>query len=106
MQDLTDDIVQFVHRHFDQRDILKVYRALDLAGITTPRVVRAVLYLAGGRIGMLNHYVECATRNVGELLVWAECETDVSPEPMWVRDMSLPFTHERNLGMEDTSAIC
>ncbi len=98
MQELTDDIIQFVHDRFGQKDILKVYRALDDGGIKTPRVMRAVLFLSNGSTTMLSHYIERARTDVREVLVWAECEVDVSVEPLWVRDMSLPFTHDRNLG--------
>ena len=92
----SDDIIQFVHQHFDRRVISSVYRLLD--GLTTPRVIRAVLYLSGGSIALLKHYVEAAKDDVRQVITWAECVVDVTPEPMFVRDMSIPFTAEGNLG--------
>jgi hypothetical protein len=96
MRKPSDDIVQFVHQHFDRRSIPIVYRTLD--GLGTPRVIRAVLYLSGGSITLLKHYVEAAKEDVRQVLTWAECIVDVSPEPMFVRDMSIPFSAEGNLG--------
>ncbi len=93
----SDDIVQFVHRHFDRRVIATVYGMLE--GLTTPRVIRAVLYLSDGSITMLKHYVEAAQTDVRQVLTWAECVVDVAPEPMFVRDMSIPFTAQGNLGV-------
>jgi hypothetical protein len=92
----SDDIIQFVHHHFDRRVISSVYQLLD--GLTTPRVIRAVLYLSGGSIALLKHYVEAAKADVRQVITWAECVVDVAPEPMFVRDMSIPFTAEGNLG--------
>jgi len=98
MRTFSDDIIQFVHHHFERRVLQSVYETLDRAGLHTPRVIRAVLFLSGGSIVMLKHYAEAAQADVGQVLTWAECVTDVAPEPMFVRDMSLPFTHEANLG--------
>ena len=92
----SDDIIHFVHQHFDRRVISSVYQLLD--GLTTPRVIRAVLYLSGGSITLLKHYVEAAKADVRQVITWAECVVDVAPEPMFVRDMSIPFTAEGNLG--------
>ena len=92
----SDDIIHFVHRHFDRRAISSVYQLLE--GLSTPRVIRAVLYLSGGSIALLKHYVEAARADVRQVITWAECVVDVTPEPMFVRDMSIPFTAEGNLG--------
>lgn len=98
MQALTNDIIQFVHSRFPRRDISRVFKALCDAKIETPRVVRAVLYLSDGSMSMLIHYINIAVADVRSLLTWAEYIVDVGPEPMWARDMSLPFDHEQNLG--------
>lgn len=92
----SDDIIRFVHEHFDRRVISSVYQLLD--GLTTPRVMRAVLYLSGGSIALLKHYIDAAKADVRQVITWAECVVDVTPEPMFVRDMSIPFTAEGNLG--------
>ena len=96
MQTPSQDIIQFVHRHFERRAIPVVYQMLE--GLGTARVIRAVLYLSGGSIALLKHYVDAAKSDVRQVLTWAECVVDVSPEPMFVRDMSMPFTAEGNLG--------
>jgi len=96
MQTLTEDIVQFVHTRFPRTDIVKVYSALADGGIRTPRVIRAVLFLSGGSMALLHHYIGCAITDVRRVLTWAEYVVDVSEEPMWVRDLSKPFTHARN----------
>lgn len=92
----SDDIVHFVHQHFDRRTISSVYQTINCLG--TPRVIRAVLFLSGGSITLLKHYVDVAKTDVRQVLTWAECVTDVAPEPMFVRDMSIPFSAEGNLG--------
>ena len=85
----VNDIIQFVHHHFERRAIPVVYQLLD--GLAHARVIRAVLYLSGGSIALLKHYVDAAKSDVRQVLTWAECVVDVSPEPMFVRDMSIPL---------------
>ena len=98
MQVLTDDIVQFVHSRFSTRDIATVYSIVADAKIDSPRLTRAVLYLSGGSVTVLRHYVDRAIADALQVLTWAEYILDVGPEPMHVRDMSRPFTHMLNLG--------
>jgi nicotinamide mononucleotide adenylyltransferase len=98
MRVLTDDIIQFVHSRFSPRDIDTVYATLADADIGTPRLMRAVLFLSEGSVTQLRHYVEMAMRDFRQVLTWAEYVVDVSPEPLWARDMSQPFPHPRNLG--------
>jgi hypothetical protein len=98
MRVLTDDIIQFVHSRFSSRDIDTVWATLADADIGSPRLVRAVLFLSGGSITVLRHYVEMARHDARQVLTWAECVVDVAPEPLWTRDMSQPFPHPRNLG--------
>jgi hypothetical protein len=89
MRKSSEDVIRFVHRHFDRRVIATVYEMLDC--FSTPRVIRSVLYLSGGSLTLLKHYVEAAKADVRQVLTWAECVVDVAPEPMFVRDMSRPF---------------
>jgi len=98
MRVLTDDIVQFVHSRFSADHITTVYAIILDAQIDSPRLARAVLYLSGGSVTVLKHYVARAIIEPREVLTWAEYVLDVGPEPMRIRDMSQPFTHVRNLG--------
>lgn len=98
MGGLPDDIVQFVERRFAQTNREPVYRALETAAVSTPRVMRAVLYLSSGSLSLLERYVGECNEDVRGILTSAEYEADVHGEAMHVRDMSLPFTDERNLG--------
>jgi hypothetical protein len=89
MRKFEDDIVRFVHAHFEGRVIPTVYQLID--GLATPRVMRAVLFLSGGSLALLKHYLGAARDDVRQVLTWAECVVDVAPEPMYVRDLSRPF---------------
>jgi len=89
MRRFEDDIIRFVHAHFERRAIANVYRLID--ELATPRVMRAVLFLSGGSMALLKHYLDAARADVRQVLTWAECICDVAPEPMFVRDLSLPF---------------
>jgi hypothetical protein len=99
LRKFSDDIIRFVHRHFDRQVIQRVYDELDHGSLHTPREVRAVLYLSGGSFALLKHYIDMAEKDVPQVLTWAECVVGVAPEPMVVRDMSKPFTDDRNLGI-------
>lgn len=99
-----DDVVQFVARHFHRNDITAAYALLRDTALDTLRVLRAVLYLSNGSLSALRHYVATCKHDVRRLLIEAECVVGVSATPMPVRDMSLPFTHPRNLGDVDGGA--
>ena len=94
MGKLLDDVVQFIEQRFARKDVQIVYGLLGNEELT-PRVMRAVLYLSDGNLSLLKHYVTECTVHVGEILANAECMIGVA-EP--IRDLSLPFDHERNLG--------
>ena len=94
MGELLDDVVQFIEQRFARKDVQIVYGLLGNEELT-PRVMRAVLYLSDGNLSLLKHYVTECTVHVGEILANAECTIGVV-EPL--RDLSLPFDHERNLG--------
>tara|TARA_A100001037_G_scaffold306640_1_gene353569 strand:- start:5485 stop:6090 length:606 start_codon:yes stop_codon:yes gene_type:complete len=92
------DVVQFVGRRFATRDSAQVLELLDDPVFSSARLMRAVLYLAGGSMSLLKHYAsECKDR-VDDVLLHAEKVVGVAEEPMPARDMSLPFSHEDNLG--------
>lgn len=91
MRPLSDDIVEFIRQNFSAQDVPTVLKLLDRHDLTTPRVQRALLYLSGGSLSMLQHYVASAALDVREILLRAEYVMNVSSKPMRVRSMALPF---------------
>jgi hypothetical protein len=89
--DFPPDIVRFIELHFAPEQCPEVLGMLASADLTTPRVMRAVLFLADGSLGMLGYYIDTAKRDVRDVLLHAEYITDISSDPMHVRDMGQPF---------------
>jgi hypothetical protein len=96
MGDLPDDAVEFIDQHFHAHDAPVAKAILDAGGLSTPRILRAVLLLSNGSLTLLRHYVDAAQQDVREVLTSAEYVIGVSEMPMPVRDLTLPFWHERN----------
>ena len=95
--DFEKDIGWFIDRHFNRHDVQSVYDVLEPGVFRTARIARAVLFLSNGSLSLLRHYARVCAVDVGGVLVQAEYVAGVSEMPMQVRDMSLPFWHERNL---------
>ncbi len=91
------DIDEFIERHFAVTDRDAVYTLLDRSTIRTPRVIRSVLFLSNGRMGLFRHYLAASEEDIREVVTHAECVTGVSEMPMPLRDLSQPFGSERNL---------
>jgi hypothetical protein len=87
-----DDVTWFINRFFPEHEVAAVYRLLRHDGLSTPRVVRAVLFLSGGRISLLRHYIAACDTDVRGVLTQAEFIDGECAMPMRVRDMSVPFT--------------
>jgi hypothetical protein len=96
MGDLPDDAVEFIDRHFHVNDVPVAKAILDASGLSTPRIVRAVLLLSNGSLTLLRHYVGAAQQDVRDVLLNAEYVIGVSQMPMPVRDLTLPFWDDRN----------
>jgi len=96
--DFPPDIVRFVELRFGQSGTQEILNLVVDGELCTPRVARSVLFLANGSMSMLRHLITRAEEDVREILVEAEYVTEISEEPMWLRDMSLPFDHDNNLG--------
>lgn len=96
--DFPSDVVRFVEHTFALKQTAKVYSLLRREHLTTPRVARSVLYLSKGQLSLLEHFIHKALVDVNEVLLQAECETDILHKPVRLRDMALPFTDEQNLG--------
>jgi len=98
MGGLPADVLQFIERRFAQDNRQMVHEALETTAVSTPRVARAVLYLSNGSLSRLKHHVEDCEVDVRGILTSAEYEHDATNGLVPVRDMSLPFPDERNLG--------
>ncbi len=96
--DFPPDVVVFIERFFNQKEIQKVNQLLQTAEVSTPRVMRSVLYLSHGSLSLLKHFVSECALDMRNVVLQAEYVTNISKEPMFVRDMSLPFSDEYNLG--------
>jgi hypothetical protein len=101
---LPIDVVQFIERRFAQSDAAEIFEILKSEVATTPRVMRAVLFLANGSLSLLKHYVVECGEDLGDVLMRAEYVVGVADEPMAIRDMSQPFGAEDNLGPRWTHA--
>lgn len=95
---LPEDVELFIDQRFDGDDVGVVREWVNIAELTTPRVIRSVLYLSNGSLSLLRHYIGECIESVASILVEAEYTLDVSEQPLLARDMSLPFQHRRNLG--------
>ncbi|MEQ8860138.1 MAG: hypothetical protein RIC56_15960 [Pseudomonadales bacterium] len=96
MRPFSDDIVEFIEQCFHADDVPKAIEVLRNNGhvLSTPRVQRAVLFLSGGSLAMLRHYVTAAALDVREILLRAEYVLDVTPEPMRVRSLADGFRYD------------
>ena len=97
---LPDDVMYYIEHRFASRDRAAIYEMLNQEHLTTPRVMRSVLFLADGSLSLLAHNIEVCRTDLATILMNAEFVVGVTEMPMPVRDMSLPFTDEGNLGRE------
>jgi hypothetical protein len=95
----------YIEHRFAKRDRPAVFALLDHEHLRTPRVMRAVLFLANGSLSLLKHNVDVCRRDLATILTNAEFIVGVADKPMPIRDMSLPFNHEGNLGKDLMSPI-
>ncbi len=100
--DLEGDIGWFIERHFHKNDLPAVFEVLEASVFRTPRVARAVLFLSNGSLILLRHYARACVLDFRSVLLHAEYVAGDVEMPMQVRDMSLPFWHERNLASGDS----
>jgi hypothetical protein len=102
--DFLPDIERFVRQRFRADDYGQVRELLQSPAVSTPRVMRSVLFLSNGSLTMLRHHVRETEEDVRTTLVAAEYTTEVSETPIYLRDMSLPFTDVGNLGPKGCKA--
>ncbi len=96
--DFLIDIEQFVRLRFGSANYEHVKKLLSQPAVSTPRVMRSVLFLSDGSMSMLKHYISEAEKDVRLVLVDAEYASGISEEPLYLRDMCAPFSDEKNLG--------
>lgn len=96
--DFPPDIKLFVEQRFDPGHRSKIWQVLGAQHMCTPRIMRSVLFLSNGSISLLDYFADLAKSDVRHVVLQAEYETEIAEHPLWLRDMNLPFTHERNLG--------
>jgi hypothetical protein len=100
MGKLPDDVMYYISQRFADRDQQCVFGLLDQNHLSTPRIMRSVLFLANGSLSLLKHNIEVCRTDLREILTNAEYVIGIAERPMPIRDMSLPFTDERNLAQE------
>jgi hypothetical protein len=106
MRPLEDDIREFIHERFPPAEVQSALDLIKDPATSTPRVQRAMLFLANGSLSMLRHYVEFAKTDVREVLIRAEFLTDGSTKhSMRVRNMAEPFCPRQSLVARDVAAV-
>ena len=95
---IPNDVVQYIERRFAAHQAPTIFDLLKHEMLSTPRVMRAVLYLADGSLSLLKHYITECHADTGDVLMRAEYVVGVTEEPMAIRDMSRPFDADENLG--------
>ena len=96
--DFPPDIELCVEQRFDPAHRSKVWQVLQAPHMRTPRIMRSVLFLSNGSMSLFDYFADLAKSDVRYVVLQAEYETEVADHPMWLRDMNLPFNHDRNLG--------
>ncbi len=61
--------------------------------LKTDRVIRCIIFLANGNVTELEHYIEVATIDTRDVMLWAEYEgLKENENPKRVRDFNKTFT--------------
>jgi len=103
MGELPDDVLLYIEHRFAVEDQTRAIALLAQDHVQTARIMRSVLYLANGSLSLLEHNIGVCKTNLAEILLNAEYVVGISAEPLPMRDMSLPFTHDGNLGANFTA---
>ena len=89
----AQDIEARLEREFAEPARSTVREALAQILDMTPRTLRCVLHLGGGRLDHVLHFAERARMDPRDVIYWAEYEEPESPgaSPRRVRDFRFPF---------------
>jgi hypothetical protein len=82
------DVVEFVEARFDPNDYAQVFKLLAVDAFSTPRVMRAAVFLADGDLPLLKHYAKSCATDPADVLVRAEFVIGATKEPLCAADFS------------------
>ena len=82
------DVVEFVEARFAPRDFAGVFKVLAAEAFSTPKVMRAALFLADGDLALLKHYARSCATDPADVLVRAEFVIGATEQPLCAADFS------------------
>ena len=85
------DVVEFVEARFAPRDFAGVFKVLAAEAFSTPKVMRAALFLADGDLALLKHYARSCATDPADVLVRAEFVIGATDQPLCAADFSELF---------------
>jgi len=100
MGELPRDVMLYIEHRFAVEDQSQAIALLDQDHLRTARVLRSVLFLANGSLRLLEHNIDVCRNDLTAILTNAEYIVGAADKPVPIRDMSVPFTDERNLGAD------
>lgn len=92
-----DDIVNRINADFGENANLATTMLIDAITkvdyLKTDRIIRCIIFLAKGNLTDLNKYIETATFDTRDVMLWAEYEgLKENEKPKRVRDFNKTFT--------------
>jgi hypothetical protein len=96
-----DDIIRRINTDFgvnSNQAIEALTKAIEkTAYLKTPRVVRCIIFLSKGSLDELNRYIEVATNDTRDVMLWAEYENlDDYTKLKRLRDFNKTFEKSMN----------
>ncbi len=93
-----EDIVLKVKQDFrnENHDVIRFFQSflMEMGEVASPRVLRAVIYLAKGNIDQLDGYMKTACIDIRDILYQAEYDKNADSELIRTRDFNQPFGKE------------
>jgi len=91
-----DDIIKRINSDFGERATEATKLLFDAINkvdyLKTDRVIRCIIYLAKGNLTDLNNYIESATIDTRDVVLWAEYTgIDETKIPKHIRDFNKTF---------------
>ena len=90
MSDVPADIRERLADEYPGETFFEAVRLVESLDLE-PRVLRSVVFLAGGRFGDLRRFAQRAEADWRDVVFWAEFEDHESADPRRVRSMQEPF---------------
>jgi galactose-1-phosphate uridylyltransferase len=92
-----DDIIERINSDFGENASKATTMLLDAINkvdyLKTDRIIRCIIYLAKGNLTELDKYIETATFDTRDVMLWAEYEgLKENENPKRVRDFNKTFT--------------